>query len=73
MCQLPTYNTFFSDEGQRPGEHVHEVGQPVGMGAAVELTNEKRELLIDQSKAVIVTCRMFITLFSYLSTAALLL
>ena len=42
MCQLPTY-TFFSDEGQRPGKHVHEVGQPVGMGAAVELTNEKRE------------------------------
>lgn len=31
--------TFLSDKWQRPGEDIHEVGQPVGMWWAVELSD----------------------------------
>ena len=39
-------STFFSYEWQRPGEDVHEVGQPVGMLHCVELTNVHHIILI---------------------------
>lgn len=38
--------TLLSDKGQTPGEAVHEVGQPVGMGSAVELANVHDVVLI---------------------------
>lgn len=40
--------TFLSHEGQRPGEDVHEVWQPVGVGGAVKLSNVHHVVLILQ-------------------------
>ncbi len=41
--------TLLADEGQTPGEDVHEVGQPVGVRAAVELPNVHHVVLILQN------------------------
>ena len=38
--------TFFSDEWKGPGEDVHEVGQPVGVGGAVELADVHDVVLV---------------------------
>lgn len=43
--------TFLSDEGQRPGEHVHEVGQPVGVRGAVKLPDVHHIILIFQHRS----------------------
>ena len=38
--------TFLADERQGPGEDVHEVGEPVGVGAAVELPDVHHVVLV---------------------------
>ena len=40
--------TFFADEGQGPGEDVHEVWQPVGMWRAIKLSNVHHVVLVFQ-------------------------
>ena len=42
--------TLLAYEGQRPGEDVHEVGQPVGVWGAVELTDVHHVVLILQHR-----------------------
>ena len=38
--------TFLAYKRQRPREHVHEIGQPVGMGWTVELTDIHHIVLV---------------------------
>ena len=40
--------TLLPHEGQGPGEDVHEVGQPVGVGGAVELADVHHVVLVLQ-------------------------
>ena len=40
--------TFLSDEGEGPGEDIHEVGQPVGVVHRIELTNVHHIVLVLQ-------------------------
>ena len=42
--------TFLADEGEGPGEHVHEVGQPVGVGRTVELPDVHHVILVLQHR-----------------------
>lgn len=43
--------TFLSNEWQRPGEHVHEVGQPVRVRGAVKLPDVHHIILIFQHRS----------------------
>lgn len=43
--------TFFPDKGQRPGEDVHKVGQPVGVGGAVKLPDVHHIVLVFQHRS----------------------
>ena len=40
--------TFLPDEGEGPGENIHEVGQPVGVVHRIELTNVHHIVLVLQ-------------------------
>lgn len=40
--------TFLANEGQGPGEDIHEVGQPVGVRRTVKLPNVHDVILIFQ-------------------------
>ena len=40
--------TFLPDEGEGPGEDIHEVGQPVGVVHGIELTNVHHIVLVLQ-------------------------
>ena len=40
--------TFLSNKRKRPCEYVHEVGQPIWMGGAVELSNVHHIVLVLQ-------------------------
>ena len=46
--------TFFSDEGQGPREHIHEVGQPVRMGWTVELPDVHNIVLVLQYSSFVI-------------------
>lgn len=48
---LETSPTFFPDKGQRPGEDVHEVWQPVRMWGAVELPDVHHVVFILQDSS----------------------
>jgi hypothetical protein len=41
--------TFLADEGETPGEDVHEVGQPVRVGAVIELPDIHDVVLVSTS------------------------
>ena len=49
-CVSQLWSTFLSHKGQGPGEDVHEVGQPVGVRRAVELTDVHHVVLILQHR-----------------------
>lgn len=46
--------TFFSNKGQTPGEHVHEVWQPVWVGRTVELSDVHNIVLIFENGSLVV-------------------
>jgi hypothetical protein len=45
---------LLADEGQRPGEHVNKVGQPVGVRRAVELANVHHVVLVLEDGGLVV-------------------
>ena len=47
-------HTLLADERERPGEHVHEVGQPVGVRRAVELADVHHVVLVLEDGSLVV-------------------
>lgn len=46
--------TLFPDERHTPGEHVHEIGKPVGMRAAIKLPNVHHVRFVLQHRGLVV-------------------
>jgi hypothetical protein len=45
--------TLFGHEGERPGEDVHEVGQPVRVGRVIELANVHHCVFVPHHRTMI--------------------
>ena len=47
-------DTFLADEGERPGEYVHEIRQPVRVRRAVELPNIHHIILVLEYSGLVI-------------------